>query len=217
MYLTTVIVLIMLPILFITYRIRKSWLLWPLIVLPPLSIAPLALIPIRDPLILGMVWLPVLPFIPGSIIFIIIRIAAIIIKRPDKLIKIKLIRPTLTILMFISVFSYHHLSRNMANQYGIKMAKDIQAVCDSNGLCPAFIPNWKEEKGVLGEPNYYSSVIRELHIPYFLRYEPSLDNKSFTVIVVIGFNMGTYVEGGTGKKLKAVYSDEGGQYEIPIK
>jgi hypothetical protein len=29
--------------------------------------------------------------------------------------------------------------------------------------------------------------------------------------------MGTYVEGGVAKKLKAVYSDEGGEYEIPIK
>jgi hypothetical protein len=105
----------------------------------------------------------------------------------------------------------------MADQYAINLAKDMQSVCDSNGLCPFSITGWKEKEGYFGEPNRYVSIIYELHIPYFISYKPSLDHNSFTVIITHGFNMGTYVEGGVAKKLKAVYSDEGGEYEIPIK
>ena len=105
----------------------------------------------------------------------------------------------------------------MANQYAITLAKNIQAICDSNGLCPASIPGWEEKDGVFKDPNYYSSTIHKLRIRYPVRYRPSPDRKSFIVSVVHGFNMATNVEGGTNKELRAVYFDEGGQYEIPIK
>ena len=221
MIMTYIIVLVMVPFLVVTYKVEKPGLLWSLIIIPPLLISPLALIPIRGPATLGTVWLPVLLFVLGSIIILIIRISMIIIKtiirKPvDKLTKIKLIRPILTIFVFISVFIYHRVSLNMANQYVFNLAKDIQTDCDSNGLCPDSILDWKEDKTIFTNSIYYSNTIYKLCIPYPVNYYPSVDRKSFTIDLIHGFNMGIYIDGGINQKLKAVYSNEGFQCEIPI-
>jgi hypothetical protein len=216
MYTVWIIILVMVPILATTYKQKRRFFLWLFILLPPFFIVPFALIPIRDPLVLT-IWLPILLFLLGSVISLFARVVAILLKPHDKLIKIKLIRPALTILIFVCVFAYHKISKNMADIYGIKLAQEIQTICDSNGLCPESVANWKEQEGFWGEPNCFSTTIHRLIIPYGIYYHPSEDRKSFTVYVSHGFNMGTSVEGGIDKKLKATYSDEGGEYEIPIK
>jgi hypothetical protein len=209
-----IIALTFVPVLFLTYRIKKKWLLWPLIVIPPLLLAPLALFPYSSPLA-GIVWLPVLPFFLGSIIILIIR-AIIILGTKTTINKITLIRPTITVLMFLSIFAYHRVSRNMADQYAITFAKSIQAICDSNSLCPISIPDWAKETGGFGD-HEYSRTIHKLQIPYFIKYRPSPDRGSFSVRVIHGFNMSTCVSGGTNQKLRASYSDEEDEYDIPIK
>jgi hypothetical protein len=63
----------------------------------------------------------------------------------------------------------------------------------------------------------YKSQIRKLGIYYPLHYILSEDGKNFVLEVGHGFNMGVFVKGGVGKKLKAFYTDEAGESEIPIK
>ncbi|MCX5632215.1 MAG: hypothetical protein NTW93_00830 [Phycisphaerae bacterium] len=215
-YAVYIIVLAITPIIVRTYKTKNHFRLWLYILLPPFLIVPFALVPIRDPMIL-MEWLAIFPFLLGSVIFLFIRIYSILFKPHDKLIKIKLIRPIITILIFVFVFKYHKTSKHMANLYAIELAQKIQVVCDVNGLCPEAFANWENERGFRDEPNYFSTSIDKLAIPYYISYHPSKDRKSFSLYLSHGFNMGINFEGGIDKKLKATYSDEGGECDFPIK
>jgi hypothetical protein len=211
-----IIALAILPFLFITYRIKNRFLFWALILLPPFFICPLALIPIRNPVILRVVWLPVLPFLLFSIIALIARIIRILLNSSDRTLKIRLVRPVLTIALFMFVFSYHAVSNNMAGTYAIDLAKEIQAECASDGLSPASMENWNEMYGILGDPNYFLTTVKRLGVPYIYVYRTSKDLKKFTVTVLHGFNMGTRIQGGVDKPLKAFHLDTDGMYEISL-
>ncbi|MFA6187121.1 MAG: hypothetical protein WC770_07925 [Phycisphaerae bacterium] len=202
-----------------TYRQEKRSHLWVYILLPPFLVVPFALVPpLRNPTVLLAIWLPLFLFFLGSIILLFKRIIAILFKSPDKLIMIKLIRPALTILVFVCVFKYHIVSGNMADAYGIKLAKGIQAACDSNGICPESIPSWKiEERFGIKDPNCFATTVCKLMIPYHVTYNPIKDKKGFIVNVNHGFHDDFYIEGGVGKKLRAADSGEGGECERPIK
>ena len=215
MYTVIIVVLVVIPIIFCTYKTENRFLFWLYILLPPFLITPFAIVPIRDPLILG-VWLPLFPFLIGSVISLFIRIYFILFKPQDKLIKIKFIRPVLTILIFVFVFNYHKTSKHMANSYAIELAQRIQSVCDVNGLCPEAFVDWENEKGFRDEPNYFSTSITKLAISYYIYYRPSKDRMNFSLYLSHGFNMGINFKGGVNKKLKATYSNEGGECDFPI-
>jgi hypothetical protein len=114
------------PLLIRTYRTKKPALLWMLILAPPFLLSPLALVPIRDPLILGIVWLPILPYLPASIIILIVRIVSLIMHPKDKMLKIKLVRPALVVVVFAMAFTCHRISRHMADCYVLQLAQEIQ-------------------------------------------------------------------------------------------
>ena len=204
------------PLLLYTYKINNRILLWLLIIVPPLLLCPLAVIPIRSPISLCAIWLPVLPYLVASIIILIVRIVRIIKKPYDKMRRIKLVRPTLVIVIFVLAFCCHGVSKNMANKYLFELAQDIQSRCNSNGIRPESMEGWQSGVSLLTKKCYFKSEIRKLGIRYPLHYYPSDDEKSFNVEIIHGFNMGIYVKGGVGKELKAFYSCEAGEWEIPI-
>jgi hypothetical protein len=116
----------------------------------------------------------------------------------------------------MSVFSYHGASSNMASTYAIDLAKEIQVKCASDGLSPASMENWNQINGLFGDPNYFLTTVKRLGVPYTYFYKTSKDLKKFTVTVLHGFNMGTRIQGGVDKPLKAFYLDTDGMYEIPL-
>lgn len=53
--------IVLIPVLLVTYRVRNPYLMWALILAPPFLLTPLALYPLRHP-ILVMIWI-----LPGKL------------------------------------------------------------------------------------------------------------------------------------------------------
>jgi hypothetical protein len=153
--------LTVIPALIVTYKVKNRWLLWSLILIPPFLLAPYALIPMRSPLVI-ILWFPAILFLPGSIIMLIVRILAFIGSR-TAINGIAIMRPTITILIFLSLFAYHRISKDMADQYAITLGRNIQSSCDSNELCPEILPDWEKMNVAFGD-YAYKSTIYKLHI-----------------------------------------------------
>jgi hypothetical protein len=210
-----ILVLIAAPILILTYRVKNRIALWSLIIVPPLFLSALFVLPIRGPQSMG-VGLPLLIFLPISVVVLLVRIVQLVRNKSDKMVRMKFVRPVLTVVMFIIVSNHYRALANQANSYAIGLAAQLQRQCDADGLCVLSIPGWQSETTLLTHEPYCSSGVRLSGIYYPMHYAASADKKSFTLTLVHGFNMEPSVEGGVGKSLKAVYYDEGGMKEIPV-
>jgi hypothetical protein len=106
----------------------------------------------------------------------------------------------------------------MANTFIFEFSKKIQSKCDNDDLCPESIDQWEPQLTFLSRKPCFESEITKLGIFYPVRYTVSEDRMDFTAEVTHGFNMGVYVHGGVGKKLKAFYScEDTDDKEIPMK
>jgi hypothetical protein len=208
-------VLIAAPFLILTYRVKNRIALWLLMLVPPVFLAPIVILPLRGPQSMGLLF-PLLIFLPISLVMLLVRVIQLVRRKPDNLLKMKFIRPSLVVLVFIGAGIYHRASVKQADAYAISLADRLQTQSDFAGYCPPSIEGWQTNKVFLSDKTYWSSSVRRLGIDYPVQYTPATDGKNFTVTLIHGFNMELSVEGGVGRDLKATYYDEAGKKDIPV-
>lgn len=198
-----IIILIITVIISKTYAIKNKFLLWSAIIIPPL-------------LLIYLIWIPVdmvtlLLWFPGAIAFLISAVSTIVnfvkflrLSKDKKeeigKIKIRLIRPMLTMLVFLFAILCLAASRKSADNYAATVGKKIQGICSAEELCPESIAGWSS----VPEESGYNSVIfyGKYGTKYRVSYSVSKDRKSFNIEVKHNIDEGLSIKGGVGKQLK---------------
>jgi hypothetical protein len=150
-------------------------------------------------------------WIPGQIAFL-ISIISVIIKlikliRLDKTqkelrnqLKIRFIRPMLTILIFLFAVLCLRASRNSADNYAIATSRKIQEICNAKKLCPENIVEWQNVPEARGHNS--SILYGKYGTKYRIFYSVSEDRQTFNMAIRHNIDEGLYIEGGVGKQLK---------------
>lgn len=204
------------PIVLSTYKFRNPVLRWCLIIIPPFFIIVYYWIPfdIRT----TFVWFPADIACIWSIVNLLVNIIRVIFraykKKPQiELVKARFVRPILTICVFIVISSFVQQSRFSANEYAIEVGKEIQAIADTNGICPEKIQGWEVFER---DPNICITMYGKYGTKYPVRYLLSEDRREFTISVYNNFDESFCVNGGVGLELKATHSYPSGIVEVPI-
>jgi len=200
----------------VTYRIKNRFLLWPLILIPPLFLVPLYWI--RIDLLTMIFWMPAIVAVTWSAISLLINgvraVVGLITGRPQvSLFKIRLIRPSLTIIIFLFVSLSVHLSKASADKYGIEISKKIQKRAKVDGVCPDKIEGWSTGGH---DDTTCHSLYGEYGTKYPLEYIRSEGKKQFTIYVKHAFDEVLKITGGVDQGLKATLYADPTDKEIPI-
>ena len=148
-----ILVLLAAPFLILTYRVKNRVALWSLIIVPPLFLSVLFVLPIRGPQGMGAVF-PLLIFLPISLVMLLVRIVQLVRNKSDKMVRVKFIRPVLTVLIFIIVSAHSRALANQANSYAIGLAVQLQKRCNADGVCVPSIPGWQSKTNLLTHESY---------------------------------------------------------------
>lgn len=170
---------------------------------PPLFLLPLFIFP--NDLITSIFWASGELFFLISIISIIWKLFKLrsLCAHGDILaiasLKTKLIRPTLTIAIFLFALLFAFLSIKSADAYGIKTAKLIQAECATQGICPETISGWSKplSSTYAASETYYGLFGTK----YILRYIIINNQSEFEVEVRHNIDESFSVKGGVNKAL----------------
>jgi hypothetical protein len=110
----------------------------------------------------------------------------------------------MVIIIFPSVVCIVKLSLKSADTYAVKVAKDIQEICDSNCACPKFIKGWKvdDRKRWVCETMYGKYGTK-----YPIRY--NVEGNDFWVLVRHNIDEDFSISGGVDKILEAELNIEG--------
>lgn len=187
-----------------TYTFKNKFFRWLAIIIPPLLLIYLIWIPFD--IVAHLLWLP------GQIAFLVSMISIItsfikffrLGKNKDERdkIKIRFIRPILTILIFLFATLCLNASRNSADDYAVNMSKRIQNTCNAEKLCPETIVGWgsipKWEMGYSSEMFYGKYGTK-----YRITYSVSEDRQSFNMAVSHNIDEGFFIEGGVSKELSS--------------
>lgn len=103
--------------------------------------------------------------------------------------KYYLIRPSLTIAIFVLIITIAQWSYNMALEQAIDEARLIHQLCNKELLCPENPKGWKEKKMKVG-----------FWLKYVAIYYPNAD--SFKIHVYQGPDLGDDITGGTNSPFK---------------
>jgi len=213
------IIIVAFLVLMIPYQKMKPFAKWSLILLPPFFLLPYALLPIRDPKSM-MLWYVANLFFWVSTISIVIHFIIILSKPSDKLLRLKIIRPALTITIYIFICflsnTIYNYSKKMAITYAINIGEKIQKESISTGNSPKSLGNWSVGQSITGNPDATSIDFYKLAIPYEITYRQSENRKEFTVTLHVEYKTEVLVEGGVENDLTAIYRDEYTEYDIPI-
>jgi len=199
---------VLLILVIFTYRIKNPYLFWSCIIFPPLGL-------------LLLIWMPIdigsTPFWAPAIVAFVFSVCSIVFKTIWVLIRkmrnkppilpslsIRIIRPIMVIIIFPGVFYIVKLSLESADTYAVKVAKDVQEICDSNGACPEFIKGWKvdDRKRCVCETMYGKYGTK-----YPIRY--NVEGNDFRVWVRHNIDEAFSVSGGVDKILEAELHIEG--------
>jgi hypothetical protein len=208
--------IVLIPIVLLTYKIKNPILRWCFIIIPPLFVVFLYWIPFD--ILTTAFWLPASIAFLWSVISLLINIVRIIVRGLRKRLQIKFVktrflRPSLTIVIFLTVTFLVHKSLLSANKYGIEVAKKIQAIVEASGVCPEKIQGWEVDKW---DPNKCTTRYGKYGAKYPIRYMLSQDRKEFTIVVYYNFEEGLFVTGGVNLELKAVHSGPDEAVDVPI-
>ncbi len=215
-YLPLLISIVLIFTVFITYRVKNRFVLWTLILIPPLFLVPLYRIN-RD-LITAIIWTPAYVALIWSIISIIINIIRAIVrlltKKPKvRLFKTRFVRPSLVIIIFLFINFTVNLSMTSADNYGMAISKKIQIEANANGICPNKIKGWADTpQDWVDCQTWYG----DYGTKYLLRYMVSDDKKEFTIQIKHNIDEAVNISGGVNKPLKAEKWVEEKTIEIPI-
>jgi len=200
----------------VTYRIKNRFLLWPLVLIPPLFLVPLYWI--RIDLLTMIFWLPATLAVTWSGISLVINgirgVVRLLTERPQvRLFKIRLIRPSLTIMIFLFVSLTVHLSKVSADKYAIETSKKIQKQAKVDGVCPDKIEGWSTGGQ---DKTTCHTLYGDYGTKYWLEYVRSEDKKEFRIHVKHAFDDVLEITGGVDQRLKATLYADPTRKEIPI-
>ncbi len=104
--------------------------------------------------------------------------------------KYHLVRPALTVAVFILIFVIAHWTYQMALDQTIDEAKKIQHHCNQYRGCPAAPAGWHSDR----------SRIRKTDLGIWLKYSASYhsDGESFSIRLYQGPDLGEVINGGVG-------------------
>lgn len=171
-------------------KIRKL-LFWPLQVLPPLCLLPLARIPFD--IVTVVVWGPA--FFIGILSFV--RLVKYLIKgpKPSGGGASSLTRPLLTIFILILAIISVNISLKSARAFTVQKAMEINKQCQ-NSKCPEHIDGWEERKD-----SFNSETMAGNQAKYRIMYSVSEDLNNFSLVLRINMDQFYSISGGTGKEL----------------
>jgi hypothetical protein len=200
----------------LTYKIKNAFLRWLLILTPPLLIVPLYRI--QQDILSMIVWLPAYIAFIWSIVSIIINIVRIIFiklrKKPYiNYVKVRFVRPVLTIVIFLFVNFIVNQSLRSADEFAKQMGRKIQDETKINGVCPKTIQDWEVDKY---DPNINITWYGKYGTKYPLKYYTSENGKEFNIRVYHSIDRAFHVSGGVDRKLAAIYSGHGKDVNVPI-
>ena len=196
------VVLLISVLMFKTYTFKSKFLRWLSIILPPLLLIYLIRIPFD--IVAHLLWLP------GQIAFLIsiVSIIATFVKfirlgkdkEEQNKIKIRFVRPILTILIFLFALLCLKASQKSADDYATITGKRIQGICNAEKSCPKKIDDWDNppDDGYLPSIIYYGKYGTK----YMIYYSISKDGKEFDITVKHNIDEGLDISGGVGKELR---------------
>lgn len=203
--------LIFTVIIFVTYRIKNDLLRWFFILSPPLSLITLIWIP--SDIFTVIFWGPAMitAIYSGFSFFIKAFLKAMnSYKQP---LRIVLIRPILTILIFTVASYIVELSIKSADTYAVETAKRIKQSCKNNLKCPDIIQGWNKSDA---EWLNCTTLYGKYGTQYPIRYRISEDGTEFTISVRHNIDEGFHVTGGISKDLEAKYSICSSEFAVDI-
>jgi hypothetical protein len=200
----------------LTYKCKNAVLRWLLIVVPPLFMIPLYWVP-WDILTI-IFWIPAdIAFLWAtlSLVFNVVRIILRKLRKKPQIeyVKIRFVRPVLTIAIFLSVSFLVNQSLHSADEFAKKTGRKIQDETKINGVCPKTIQDWEVDKH---DPNINITWYGKYGTKYPLKYYISENGKEFNVRVYHNIDKAFYVSGGVDRKLTATYSGHGKDVNVPI-
>jgi hypothetical protein len=202
--------------IFFTYKIKSDFIRWLLIVVPPLFIISLYWVPWDISTV--VFWIPAHIAFWWAILSLVFNVVRIIIRKLRKkpqieYVKMRFIRPVLTIAIFLPVYFFAIQSLLSADEFAKEMGKKIQADSDANGMCPKKIQDWEVDKR---DPNINKIMYGKYGAKYPLRYYVSENGKEFNIRVYHNIDEAFYVRGGVDRKLAATYSGPDKDVNVPI-
>jgi len=186
-----------------TYTFKNKFFLWLAIIIPPLLLIYLIWVPFDMPTI--VLWLPgMIVFLVSAISIIANFLKFIFLSKGQKdeknKFKIRFIRPTLAILIFLFAFLCLAASQKSADNYAVNMSKKIQSECNAEKKCPENIAGWWND---LPELSGYTSAVLygKYGTKYRVSYSVSEDKQSFNMAVRHNIDEGLSINGGVDKQL----------------
>jgi len=199
-----------------TYKIKKRYLRWICILLPPSSLVLLVWIP-KD-WFASAIWLTAIVAMLFSVCSIVVKIVAAcdekvgVRQAASAPLAVRFIRPVMVVGLYFLASNIVDLSMESADIYAIQLGRRMQRACDANGICPESIKEWpyRYSDSDIGQ-HYYGKYGTK----YPIRYEVSEDGKEFEIKVYHHMDEDFYVTGGVNKNLGAKI-DGGGVVWIDV-
>ena len=177
---------------------KKSIFWWILQIIPPFIILPLSTMPMD--ISTGIFWLAgiIASFISlfsiGSKVFAYLR------SKEKQSALIDIIRPSLTIFFMILAISSVKYSLSRAENDAFETAKYVQKKCDSDNICPGYIPTWNRVDGSFTCESLVGSFAK-----YRVLYSVNEDKKEFSIMLRLNIDNHLYFYGGVGKEVQRDY------------
>lgn len=198
---------IILLMVFLTHRVKRRYVLWIFILIPPLSLLSLWWIPwARNTM--HFIWVPTIIAMWISLVSSLVRICIIAYnwnKRVSEISRprlVKLVRPVMVVLIMGGLFVRERIAHELFKTYTIEFGQHIQEICDLEGKPPKRIEGWtiiEENPTICISESFITKIGRKASV----RYENIIQANKFQILLNYG-NLSYYnIRGGVGGNLKA--------------
>ena len=177
---------------------KRSKLWWIMQIIPPLFILPLSTLPMD--INTGIFWFAGIIAAFISIFSIGRKILARFRHKDDKSSFIDLIRPGLTLIFMILAISSVRYSVLKAENDAFETAKYFQMMCDSDNLCPEYIPKWDRT-----DDSFQCEASLGGLVKYRALYGVNEDKREFSIMLRLNIDRHIYFYGGVGKEVERDY------------
>lgn len=179
---------------------KKSIFWWIMQIAPPLIILPLSTMPMDFGT--GIYWLAGIIALFISIFSIGRKVFTHLRSKNKQSTLADIIRPSLTILFMILAISSVRFSLHKAENVAFETAKYVQKKCDSDNICPDYIPTWDRADGSFTCESLAGGLAK-----YRVLYGVNEDRKNFTIMLRLNIDSRLYFYGGVGKEIQRDYKN----------
>jgi hypothetical protein len=179
---------------------KKTIFWWIMQIAPPLIILPLSTMPMD--IGTGIFWLAGIIACFISLFSIGRKVFTHLRNKNKQSTLVDIIRPSLTIFFMILALSSVRFSLHKAENVAFETAKYVQKKCDSDNICPDYIPTWNRIDGSFTCESLVGGLAK-----YRVLYGVSKDKKIFTIMLRLNMDSHLYFYGGVGKEIQRDYKD----------